>query len=366
MIRQHTDREYEAELQALREQLLLMGAKVEEMVSSSMKALVERDSNLAHKMIRFDNEIDGLELAVDNRCLRILAKRQPVASDLRFITFALKIVTDLERIGDLGVNICERAIELNAEPPLKPYIDLPRMAEAVQTMIRESLDMFVSGNADRAPELLEQDHLVDAYFGQVFRELLTYMLEDPKTIHRAIKIQSVAKYLERIGDHATNLAEMVIFMTRGKDVRHLGRQRPKGTKPHGVLFLDEANTAASQLAEALARKLFPAGVRICSAGLAPGARIDPLAIKALDEAGVDSSGLRPKGLAGIPMGDLDTVVVLDDPGDTPLLSPDLNRICWKVSLATPGGEDADKLRSYRELRDELRQKLKTLILDWID
>src|SRR5687767_5674114 len=145
----HAAPEYEAELHRLHEQLLLIGAKVEEMIANSMRALVERDSALARRMIDFDHQINRLEVETDELCLRILAKRQPVASDLRLITIALKLVTDLERIGDLGVNICERVIELNAEPPLKPYVDLPAMAEDVQSMVRGALDAFVARDAER-------------------------------------------------------------------------------------------------------------------------------------------------------------------------------------------------------------------------
>src|SRR3954471_19545981 len=168
-----TDREYDSELHKLHDQLLLMGAKVEEMIANSMRALTERDSELARRMIEFDHQINRLEVDTDELCLRILAKRQPVASDLRLIATALKLTTDLERIGDLGVNICERVIELNMEPPLKPYVDLPVMAKTVQGMVRDALDAFVSADADRAREVVERDRVVDAYYGQIFRELLT-------------------------------------------------------------------------------------------------------------------------------------------------------------------------------------------------
>ena len=146
-----------------------------------------------------------------------------MASDLRVLTIVLKMVTDLERIGDLGVNISERVVELNLEPPLKPYVDLPTMADVVQGMVRDALDAFVARDAGRAEAVIDRDKTVDAYYAQIFRELLTYMMEDPRNIYRATRIQSIAKYLERIGDHATNLAEMVVFMVKGKDIRHLGR-----------------------------------------------------------------------------------------------------------------------------------------------
>jgi phosphate transport system protein len=222
--REHTNREYEQELRRLREQLLLMGAKVEEMIRGSIRALVERETAVAEQMIAFDKKINQLELEIDELCMQILARRQPVASDLRFITMALKLVTDLERIGDLGVNICERVVELNAEPPLKPYVDMPNMAREVQEMLHEALDAFVAADADRAQRVIVRDRNVDAYYQQIFRELLTYMMEDPRNIFRATRLQSIAKYLERIGDHVTNLGEMVVFMVKGKDIRHGGRQ----------------------------------------------------------------------------------------------------------------------------------------------
>jgi phosphate transport system protein len=225
--REHTNREYEQELRRLREQLLLMGAKVEEIIRGSIRALMERETALAEQMIAFDKKINQLELEIDELCMQILARRQPVASDLRFITMALKLVTDLERIGDLGVNISERVIELNAEPPLKPYIDMPNMAREVQEMLHEALDAFVAADADRAQRVIVRDRNVDAYYTQIFRELLTYMMEDPRNIFRATRLQSIAKYLERIGDHVTNLGEMVVFMVKGKDIRHGGRQ-PNG------------------------------------------------------------------------------------------------------------------------------------------
>jgi phosphate transport system protein len=222
--REHTNREFEQELGRLRSQLLLMGAKIEASIQGSIRALTERDTSLAEEIIGADNRIDQLELEIDELCMQLLARRQPVASDLRFITIALKLVTDLERIGDLGVNICERVIELNAEPPLKPYVDAPNMAREVQEMLHEALDAFVEADADRAQRVIMRDRNVDSYYTQIFRELLTYMMEDPRNIFRALRLQSIAKLLERIGDHATNLGEMVIFMVKGKDIRHGGRQ----------------------------------------------------------------------------------------------------------------------------------------------
>ncbi len=229
-MKSHTDLQYEAELRALRDRLILMGAKCEEMLASAMKALIARDSELAERTMDRDREINRLEVEIDERCLRILARRQPVASDLRFITTALKFVTDLERIGDAAVNICERVKELNEEPPLKPYQNLSDMAEATQAMLREALDAFVENDSDRAQAVIERDSTVDAYYAQIFRELLTYMMENPRNIYRATRAQSIAKYLERIADHTTNLAELIVFMLRGKDIRHpRSRAERRGT-----------------------------------------------------------------------------------------------------------------------------------------
>jgi phosphate transport system protein len=220
MVAQHTDREYEQDLRRLRERILLMGGRVEQMIARSVSALLERDDGAARSTIDEDRDIDVMEKEIDGLCLRLLALRQPVAKDLRFITIALKLVTDLERIADLAVNIAERALELNKEPPLKPYIDLPHMAEAARAMVRDALDAFVEGDVARAEKVLTDDEAVDAYNAQIFRELLTYMMEDPRNIFRATRLQSIAKYLERVGDHATNLAEMVVFMVKGQDIRH--------------------------------------------------------------------------------------------------------------------------------------------------
>jgi len=225
---QHTSRHYEQELETLKEKILLLGGKVEEMIASAMKSLLSRDPGLARRVIASDREVDSGELEIDHLCLSLLALRQPAASDLRFIATALKIVTDLERIGDLAVNIAERSIELSEEPPIKPYIDIPRMASAATGMVKEALDAFVKREPRLAIEVLQADAAVDQLNVQLFRELLTYMIEEPKNVSRALRITFIAKYLERVADHATNIAQMVIFMCEGRDVRHPGAQKRAG------------------------------------------------------------------------------------------------------------------------------------------
>jgi phosphate transport system protein len=217
----HISKQYEKELKALREKILAMGNRLVDMIDQTMHALVERDSDLATEMIEFDHEINRLEVEIDEMSLNIIALRQPAASDLRFITLALKVTTDLERMGDMCVNIAERTLELNKEPQLKPYLDLPKMADATMSMIKDALEAFLRRDDQLATQVTVRDDEVDNLNEQVFRELLTFMLEDPKTITRATRLIFISKYLERMADHATNIAEMVIFMVKGKDIRHM-------------------------------------------------------------------------------------------------------------------------------------------------
>ncbi|MBL7685491.1 MAG: phosphate signaling complex protein PhoU [Deltaproteobacteria bacterium] len=217
---QHTSKSYEQELKDLREKLLLMGGKVESMIAQSVQSLIQSDAQLAKQSIKADLDVNRLEKEIDELCLNILALRQPTASDLRFIILCLKIVTDIERIGDLGVNIAERAVELTQEMQLKPYVHLPVLANMAQKMMKDALDAFVTRDVVLAETVFKNDDPVDELTHKIFDELLSLMKESPENISRAVRLTYVAKYLERIADHATNIAEMVIFMVRGEDVRH--------------------------------------------------------------------------------------------------------------------------------------------------
>jgi phosphate transport system protein len=213
-------RHFDDELKQLKSKLLRMGGMVEDQIQGSLRALVGRDSALARRVIENDHQINTLDVEVDEDCLRLLALQQPTARDLRFITTAMKISTELERMSDLAENICERAIELNEEPQLKPYIDIPRMADWALQMVREALDAFVRSDGELARKVCADDDFIDDLTEQLFRELLSFMLENPATITRAIRITFIAKYLERIADHATNVAELVVYMVEGKIIRH--------------------------------------------------------------------------------------------------------------------------------------------------
>jgi phosphate transport system protein len=216
----HTDKAYEAELKSLRDRLLAMGGLVEQAISASVRAVTERDSPLAEQVKLRDREINRMEVEIDGMCRRVLALRQPAASDLRFITTALKIVTDLERMGDLAVNVAERALDLNTAPPLGPLHELSKLADLSEAQLKKALDAFVTGDVDKADEVMRGDDLLDALYLKIFNDLLGLMMEDARNIRRATSLMFAAKHLERFGDHATNLAEMVVYMVRGQDVRH--------------------------------------------------------------------------------------------------------------------------------------------------
>lgn len=221
----HTSTHYEKELNEIKENLLYLGMLVEKAIKKATRALLERDSSLADEVIEGDDQIDSLDEAIEEKCIRLLALRQPAARDLRFVAAAIKINAHLERIGDLASNISEKVIFLNRQTALKPYIDLPRMAEMAQEMVRKSLDALIKEDCLLADEVRRQDEEVDKLNEQIFRELLTFMMEDPRTIQRAILIMQVSKAIERICDHAERIADTVIFMVSGKNVRH-GRDNP--------------------------------------------------------------------------------------------------------------------------------------------
>jgi phosphate transport system protein len=215
------ERHLDLELKDLKEKLLLMGGSVESQIQEAVQALTDRDSERAIRVVENDLPVNRLDVEIDENCLRLLALHQPTAGDLRFITTAMKISTELERMSDLAENIAERAIELNREPQLKPYIDIPRMANWTIQMVKECLDAFVNRDAELARKVCRDDDVIDDLTEQLFRELVSFMLEDPRTITRAIRLTFVGKYFERIADHATNVGELVVYMVEGKIIRHM-------------------------------------------------------------------------------------------------------------------------------------------------
>ena len=221
--RQHTSQEFEAELESVRQRIFEMGRHVDQVLGSAGKALLESDIDLANQIIVDDQQTDAMELAIDHLCLEILARRQPVAGDLRLLTSALNLVIDLERVGDIGVSIAARVVELGREPPLTPYDDLQRMLTTAREMLTEALAALDSQDVARASRAIDKDEVVNAYYTEILNGVLSRMRETPENIFRATRVQAISKYIERIGDHATNVAERVIFILTGEDVRHFSR-----------------------------------------------------------------------------------------------------------------------------------------------
>lgn len=224
------ERRLDQDLDRVRQMLLKMGGMVEGMVAKATQSLLDRNNQLSTDVIEGDNDVDRLEIEIDELCHLILGTKQPTAVDLRFLVAVMKINSDLERIGDSAVNIAQSVLQLNDQPPLKPYIDLPRLSLLVQDMVRRSLDAFVRRDARLATDVCESDDAVDGLYKQLFRELLTYMIEDPKTVSRALHLLLVSRNMERIADHATNIAEDVIYYVEGRDIRHSGAQDDVATR----------------------------------------------------------------------------------------------------------------------------------------
>ena len=220
MTNEHHVPHFQEELANLKARLLAMGGLAEDRVRAAMRALVDSDRSAVERVLQGDHEINRLHIEIDAHCFRLLALYQPVAADLRAIVSAVKINTDLERVGDLAVNIAEATVRYQAQPPVKPLIDIPRMATIAQKMLCDSLDAFVRGDLDVAQQVLDRDDELDALKTLVFKELLDFMLRDRMTVAPSTNLILISRHLERIGDHATNIAEDVIFMVSAKDVRH--------------------------------------------------------------------------------------------------------------------------------------------------
>lgn len=214
------ERHLDAELDRIRQQILRMGGEAEAMLQRVIKALVERRSDEAREVRRLDDRVDALEIEIDHSIYSTMARQQPTAVDLRFLIAATRIIHEIERVGDTAKNIAKSVLKLNEQPPLKPYIDLPRMSELAVGMVRESLDAFTTADAAMARAVIERDLKIDELYDQIYRELLTFMIEDPKTVSRGLEILNIARNLERAADHAVNMAEDVVFQVEAADIRH--------------------------------------------------------------------------------------------------------------------------------------------------
>jgi phosphate transport system protein len=219
---------FDAELESFRSSLLIMGETATSQVRAAIKALVEGDASLADQVIAADDEIDQLEVKIDEEAMRYMNLRAPVATELRLVIVGMKASHDLERVGDEATSIAKRAVRLSAEPPLKPYVDIPRMANIALEMLRDALDCFMHGDTEKALAVCRRDAEVDQINRQLYRELSSFMIEKPGTISRALELMFISKSLERIADHATNIAEEMIYLAKGKDVRHTDEVKKSG------------------------------------------------------------------------------------------------------------------------------------------
>ena len=222
---------FDSELDAFRSHLIQMGEKSIEQVRSAVQALVEADVELARKVRAGDDELDRLEVLIDDEGVRYMSLRNPIATDLRLVVVGMKAGSDLERVGDEANSIAKRAIRLAAEPPLKEYVDIPRMAEIAQQMLREALDCFLQHDNEKALAVIRRDEAVDALNKQIYRELAGFMVENPATISRALELMFIAKSIERIADHATNIAEEMVYLAKGEDIRHNEELKKKAPPP---------------------------------------------------------------------------------------------------------------------------------------
>jgi phosphate transport system protein len=362
MSQTHTDKQYEAELSHIQEQFSAMGQLVVNMLETSMAAFYAKDANASYQVIQTDDEADRYEVQINELCLSVIARRQPLGPDLRFITTIQKSITDLERIADLCVNTAERTIELSQQIPTGVDIDVKPMADVLITMIRDVIASFISRDIKKAEEVILQDRLVDAYYAQLFRELLERM-KDNAIISQASRVMAVINNLERIGDHAKNISEKTVFMTTGKDIEHK-THRKSGTRqlPRGILFLCVQNSARSQMAEGWAKKILPVDINVYSAGSAPARQVHPMAIQVMNEVGIDLSAHYPKQITDIPLGKVDTVITLCAEEICVNLPISVNRKNWLMPDPATEEDAAMRKEAFRKIRDSIQEqilKLKT-------
>jgi phosphate transport system protein len=362
MNRRHTDREFEAELETIRRRITAMGQTVEQMITDSVEAFSKMDDDLAYNTIRRDDAVDRLEVDTDELCLEVLARRQPLGPDLRFVTTSLKLVTDIERTADMCVGICERTIELSQESLPQPMVDLVPMAKAVLEMVHEAIQAFAAGDVERAGDVILRDRTVDAHYAQVARKLQEWTTDKHVSMSQASRVQAVAKYIERIGDHATNIAEQVVFMIKGKDIRHVSRRaESRQSRPRGILFLCVHNAARSQMAEGWARKLLPPSIDVYSAGSDPATQVHPQAVSVMKEAGIDISSQQPKRISDVPLGKVDIVVALCVEEVCVTLPGMVKRESWVLpDPAAAAGDEQQIHEAFAGIRDEIRLRIEEL------
>lgn len=358
----HTDREYQAELNLLKDKTISMGEKVRQMVHGCIQAYIQRDIPVAESVLSLEKEVNSLEIEIDELCFSILAKRQPVASDLRFVMSILKQVPNLERIGDLAENVALRTLDLRDHPGFSLPDRLREIDLSLGRMMAGALEAFIQKDSDLSARVISMDRSVDVMCAELFRNIIKTIEQSPRETFVAMNLHTVVTCLERIGDHITNLAEMNIYMIEGKDVRHLEAREAARGRVRGLLFLCVHNSARSQIAEGWARHLLPGGIAVYSAGSDPADRLNPFAVQTMREVGIDISGYRPKSISDIPIENVDVVITLCSEEiciDLPALR---KKETWFIEdPASFKGSPDEVQKKFEKVRDEIKFRVETLI-----
>lgn len=359
MKQQHTDRDYQAHLNLIRDRFLSMTDKIATMIESSIEGYITTDQGLVDKTSFIEREINNLEIEIDNLCISALAKRQPVASDLRFIVTVLKITPNIERIGDHTITIGKRTGERAGLPEQQVPEEIRLMEKILITMLRDTQRAFTEWDEELAKKIIEADARVDAYYSEVFRKTLNMIESNPGNTFAAMNIQGVIKNIERMGDHIKSVSELIYYMSSGKDIRHSDTYGKFRKNIKGVLFLCLHNSARSQMAEAIAKNSFPEGIAVYSAGSDPAPEINPRAVKAMAEIGIDISMQRPKRISEVPLNEIDVIITLCSEEicvDLPVQKSET----WNLPDIAHTEGDEEKIQGrINSLRDEIRFRVET-------
>lgn len=356
MSRTHTDTMYENELRQIGERFSAMGGKVVAMIEQSARSFFDNDLETAYRVIRSDDDVDRDDMEINTLCLHVIARRQPLGTDLRFVMAVQKSVTDLERMADLCVSMAERIIELAQQPSICFESDLKPMADMVIHMTTSALKAFEDRDAENSRRIILDDRMVDAHYAQLFRQLLDRMGRDGKTVSQATRILSILNNLERIGDHVKNIAEKTIYLVTGNPYpMRDGKKRPL----RGILFLCVQNSARSQMAEGWAKTLLPPSIQVFSAGSSPAAGVNPRAVDVMAEAGVDISLHRPKRITDVPLGKVDMVVTLCSEEVCVNLPGNIEKRAW--ILPDPAADDIrNGNAAFIGVRDTIHERISAL------
>ena len=361
MERAHTDTQYEIELRRIGDEVSRMFVAVEGMIRDSTDAFFRHDTETAYQVIQRDDVVDSLEVDIHALCLDVIARRQPLGSDLRFIVFVQKAITDIERIGDLCVNVSEKTIEICQPDTAMMDVDVTPMVETVKDMYRNISEGFTSRDLPRAQEAVEKDRTVDAYCIQYYRSIIRKMIESCRIAPQGVRIISVINSLERMGDHIKNIHEAIHYLVTGNIARHVSAYRSDSYgHVRGILFLCVHNAARSQIAEGLAKKIFGNAVHIYSAGSSPVETVHPDAIKVMREEDIDITTQYPKQITDVPLGKIDIVISLCEEEFCLNLPGVVRHESWFLPDPTAVEDETSRHEAFRRVKEELKGKITAL------